>query len=235
MREPSYQSSVSDHHFKTVQHHPIVVPNMRDAFRHALPNVIEGKIVPIALFVGFLEFAGTMWALAIGLVYSFFTIAYRRATGRRVPGLVVLSTVALVARSVVAVATGSMLVYFLQPTISTVLIGLAFIASVPLGNPLAQKLACDVFPLDDETKAHPLVQQFFVRLSVLWALTSIVNALITVWLLFNQSATTFVLIKTALGPAIAFVTVGTAFAWFRLTLARSGTQLIWAPTRAARA
>lgn len=214
-------------------HHPIVIPNLRKVVRHALPNVIEGKIVPLVLFIGFLELVGTLWALLIALTWSVATVTYRYATGRRVPGLIVLSTVALSARTIAAIATGSMVIYFLQPTITTVLVGVAFMASVPLGSPLAQKLAYDVFPFDDATKAHPQVRQFFVRLSLIWSATSLVNASITVWLLLSKSTTTFVLVKSVLGPSTAVVTIGIAAIWFRFTLARTGTRLIWQTPDAA--
>lgn len=210
---------------------PIVIPNLRHAIRHALPNVIEGKIVPVVLFVALLELTGSTWALLAALAWSLTSIAVRRATGRRVPGLIVLSAVALTARTVAALVSGSMLVYFLQPTITTVLVGLAFMASVALGNPLALKLACDVLPFDDDTTSHPLVRQFFTRLSALWAVTSMVNASITVWLLLTQSTTTFVLVKSVLGPATAGVTLSIGFVWFRLTLSRANTRLVWAPAR----
>lgn len=209
-------------------HHPVVIPDVRAVVRHALPKVIEGKIIPLALFVGFLEVLGNVWALMVALVWSLGTMAFRIATGRRVPGLIVLSSVALVAKTVAALLTGSMLVYFLQPTLTTVVVGITFLVSVPLGNPLAQKLACDVFPFEDGTRSHPLMKQFFVRLSVLWSFTSLVNASITVWLLLTQSITTFVLVKSVLGPATGVVTVGSMFLWLRVELARSGTQLIWA-------
>ncbi len=208
-------------------HSPIVIPNIRNVVRHALPNVVEGKIIPLVLFIGFLEIVGTLWALLVALGWSLAAVAYRTATGRRVPGLIVLSTVALSARTIAAIATGSMVVYFLQPTITTVLVGIAFFVSVPLGSPLAQKLAYDVFPFDEGTKAHPQVRQFFVRLSMIWAMTSLVNASITVWLLLTQSTTTFVLVKSVLGPITGLVTISTAFIWFRFTIARTGTQLVF--------
>ena len=209
-------------------HHPVVIPNVRAVVRHSAPKVIEGKLVPLLLFVTFLEVFGNVWALMIALTWSLGTIAIRLATGRRVPGLIVLSAAALTGKTIAALVTGSMLVYFLQPTITTVIVGITFLVSVPLGNPLAQKLACDVFPFEDDTRSHPLMQQFFVRLSVLWSFTSLVNASITVWLLLTQSVTTFVLIKSVLGPATGIVTVTSMFLWLRLDLARSGTQLVWA-------
>jgi hypothetical protein len=212
-------------------HTPIIIPNLRDAVRHALPNVIEGKLVPVIIFVALLELTGSTWALLTALAWSVASITWRVSTGRRVPGLVVLSAVALTARTIAALATGSMVIYFLQPTVTTVLVGFAFMASVPLGKPLALKLACDVLPFDDATTEHPLVRRFFVRLSVLWAITSLCNATITIWLLLTQSTTTFVLVKSVLGPATATVTIAIGSIWFWFTLRGTGTRLVWAPSR----
>lgn len=207
--------------------HPVVIPDLRHVVRHALPNLVEGKLVPVALFVGFLELLGNVPALLIALAWSLGSLSLRRLTGRTVSGLIVLSAVALAARTIAAVATGSMLVYFLQPTITTVFVGMAFLASVRMGTPLAQKLAFDLLPFDDATKDHPLVRQFFVRLSVFWAFTSLVNAAITFWLLLSASTTTFVLVKSLLGPATAVGTIGTMLVWLRLTVRRTGTPIVW--------
>lgn len=216
-----------------MQHH-IVIPNLRDALRHAIPNVVEGKLVPVVIFIGLLELTGDTWALLAALGWSLASIGVRLSTGRRVPGLVVLSAVALAARTIAALATGSMIVYFLQPTVTTVLVGFAFVGSVPLGKPLALKLACDVLPFDDETTSHPLVRRFFVRLSLLWAVTSLINATITIWLLLTQSTTTFVLVKSFLGPATATVTIGVGMIWLYFNLRGSGTRLVWAaPARSS--
>jgi hypothetical protein len=211
-----------------LHHHPVVIPNVRAVLRHALPNIVEGKLVPLLLFVGFLEIVGTVWALLVALVWSLGAIAYRTAKGQRVPGLIVISAVALSARTIAALLTGSMVVYFLQPTVTTVIMGLAFLVSVPLGNPLARKLAYDFLPFDQDTKSHPLVQRFFVRLSLFWAFTSMINASITIWLLLTQSTTTFVLVKSVLGPITSAVTIGAMLLWFQLTLSRHGSRIVWA-------
>ena len=212
-----------------MHHPPVVIPNVRSVIRHALPNLIEGKLVPLVLFIAFLEVIGAAWALVVALVWSLGAIAVRTATGRRVPGLVVLSATTLAARTIAALATGSMVVYFLQPTITTFVVGAAFLVSVPLGKPLARKLAYDLLPFDDETKSHPLVERFFVRLSLFWAFTSLVNASITVWLLLTQSTTTFVVVKSVLGPITGAITIGTMVAWFWFSLVRTGTRIVWAP------
>lgn len=216
-------------------HPPVVIPDLRRVVRHALPNLVEGKLVPVALFLGFLQVIGTIAALLVTLAWSLGSVSYRRLTGRTVPGLVVLSTVGIAARTIAAIATGSLLVYFLQPTITTVLVGLAFMVSVPLGAPLAQKLAYDLLPFDDATKAHPLVRRFFVRLSLLWAATSALNAAITVWLLLSHSTTTFVVVKSFLGTLTALVTIGAMLVWLQIAVRRTGTPIVWCRGAAAAA
>jgi hypothetical protein len=200
--------------------------------RHALPNIVEGKLVPLAIFLGFLQLVGSTSAVLAALAWSLGCIGWRLATRRKVPGLVVLSAIGLSAKTVLAVATGSMVFYFLQPTITTALVGAAFLVSVPLGRPLAERLAHDFCPFDPQTAGHPHVRRFFVRLSVLWAFTSITNACITVWLLLTQPVTTFVVVKSVLGPAAAGVAIATAAVWFRVTARRDGLSIVM--TRSAR-
>ena len=215
-----------------MHHHPVVLPDLRHILRHALPNLVEGKLVPVALFVGFLELLGNVPALLIALGWSLGSLGVRRLTGRQVSGLIVLSAVTLAARTIAAIVTGSMLVYFLQPTITTLFVAAAFLVSVPMGTPLAQRLAFDLLPFDDDTKSHPVVRRFFVRLSLFWACTSLANFAITLWLLLNVSTTTFVVVKAVLGPATAMVTIASMLVWLRRDVRRSGTRIVWSARRA---
>jgi len=214
---------------------PLIVPDLRRTVRHAVPNIIEGKVVPLALFLAAVQLASTAWALGVSLAWSLGSLAYRKWNAKPVPALIVLSTITLTARTAVALATGSLVVYFLQPTLTTAAVGVAFLVSVPLGMPLAQRLAFDLMPFDEHTKRHPLVRSFFVRMSLLWAATSLVNAAITVWLLLESSTTTFVVVKSVLGPGTAVVTIGLMLVWLRFAVARTGTALVWsrAATRPA--
>lgn len=213
-------------------HSPVVIPDLRHTARHALPSLIEGKLIPVLLFVGLLQVAGTLWALLVSLAWSLGVVSVRAVGRRRITGIVILSTVTLAARTIAALLTGSMAVYFLQPTITTVVVGCAFLISVPLGRPLAERLAFDVLPFDDDTRRHPLVRTFFRRMSLVWAMTSLMNATITIWLLLTQSTTVFVLVKSMLGPATAIVTIGPMLLWLRVRVARSGTPIVW--TRSTR-
>lgn len=211
---------------------PLLIPGPRAVVRHALPNLIEGKVIPLVLFLGFLDFAGTTAALIAALTWSAGVIVYRTATGSKVSGLVLIGTIGLLAKTFFAIATGSLLVYFLQPTISTALVGIAFLVSVPLGRPLAARLAQDICPFEDDAAEHPMLRLFFSRLSLLWAATSLLNAGLTAWLLFTQSTTTFVIVKSFLGPSFTAVTLLTAAIWFRRKMKANGMQLQFGSTLA---
>ena len=214
-------------------HARLVLPGPRAILRHALPNVIIGKIIPVVLFLGFLRWAGPTPALIAALGWSVAVIGHRLATRQRVPGLVLVSTIGLVAKTILALATGSLVVYFLQPTISTALVGVAFAVSLVLGRPLAARLAHDFCPFEPDTAEHPMLALFFGRLSALWAVTSLLNAGLTLWLLLTQSITTFVIIKSLLGPSFTVATIAIAVVWFRQKLHRAGLALQFSSTMAA--
>ena len=225
----------SDSSLKPPHHSPqLILPNLRDTVRHAVPNMVEGKVIPVALFLILLEAAGSTPALIGTLVFSLAALARRHLRREQVTGILVLTTVGLLARTVAALATGSLLVYFLQPTIATALVGLTFAGSVIIGRPLAERLMADICPVDDQTRGHPHLRRFLNHLSLWWAFTSAINFSITLWVLLNHSPTTFVLVKSVLGPVTTTATLAVGFVWFRTIMARSGTQVVFAPAAGSR-
>lgn len=194
-----------------------------------MPNVIEGKIVPVVLFLGLLHSFGMTPALLGALVWSVGALARRLYRRENASGLLILTTVGLAARTIAALATGSLVIYFLQPTVATGLVGLTFVGSVVVGRPLAERLMLDVCPVDDETRAHPTLRRFFSHVSLWWGFTSAANFAITLWLLLSHSPTTFVLVKSFLGPVTTSFTLLVAYFWFRSLMARSGTEVVFAP------
>jgi hypothetical protein len=65
---------------------------------------------------------------------------------------------------------------------------------------------------------------------LLWALTSLINAAVTLWLLLTQSVTTFVLVKSFMGPSFTALTLGIAAVWFHFRLRRDGLRLEFSST-----
>jgi hypothetical protein len=142
--------------------------------------------------------------------------------GQRVPGILLLASVTLTARTVVAMASGSVVVYFLQPTLGTALVAGAFLLSVPLRRPLAERLARDFCPIPSGVLAHAPVRRFFLQISLLWAFTQLANATVTLWLLLSQSLATFLVAKTLVSWGLTGGAILVSTLWFRRSMRRHG-------------
>jgi hypothetical protein len=176
----------------------------------------------VALFLVMLHFLGLWGAMIVGLGWSYTAVLRRVVAGKRVPGIMILGAVTLSARSALAFATGSSFVYFLQPTLGTALVATAFLLSVPLGRPLAQRLAADFCPIPPDVMANAHVRRFFIQISVLWALTGFLNASIALWLQFSQSVGTFVLAKSLASAGITICAIALSVVWFKRSMTRHG-------------
>ena len=205
------------------------MPRLRTLARHAAPHVIEGTVVPLALFLLTLHFVGVWGAVLIRLGWTYVAVARRLLTGQRVPGILLLTAVTLTARTVIAMASGSVVVYFLQPTLGTALVAGAFLLSVPLGRPLAERLARDFCPIPSGVLAHAPVRRFFLQISLLWAFTQLANATVTLWLLLSQSLATFLVAKTLVSWGLTGSAILVSTLWFRRSMRRHG---VLAPRRA---
>ncbi|MEZ5169122.1 MAG: VC0807 family protein [Acidimicrobiia bacterium] len=198
------------------------IPKLRTLARHAIPNVVEGTIIPVGVFLLTLRLLGVWGAVAAGLLWAYGNILRRVVTQKRVPGILILGALTLTARSVLAASTGSTFIYFLQPTLGTALVAFAFLLSVPLGRPLAQRLAADFCPIPADVLADQRVRRFFLRISLLWAFTQFVNAGITIWLLVSQSVGTYVVAKTLLSMGLTGGAIAVSAFYFHRSMTRHG-------------
>jgi hypothetical protein len=180
-----------------------------------MPSILEGTIAPLAIFYAALWAVGMWGALIAALSWSYLAIARRVFRKERIPGLVILSAMALTFRTALAMATGSVFVYFLQPSLGTAVLGLAFLASMSSGQPLVQRLARDFLPVSPDFFANPFVRRFFMRISLLWAMVMLGNAAVTTWMLFQLPVSIFVISKTAASVAMIGVAVAFSLTWFR--------------------
>ncbi|MCL6516491.1 DUF3159 domain-containing protein [Alicyclobacillus sp.] len=141
------------------------------------------------------------------------------------PRILFLGAATITARTAISLVSGSTFVYFLQPSLGTALVASAFLLSVPLGNPLAGRLASDFCPLPDEVVRNEHVRLFFRRISLLWAFAYAANAALTIWLLLTQSIATFVVARVALSWTLTITAVVVSALWFRRTMARHGIHV----------
>lgn len=198
------------------------IPRLRVLARHALPHLVESTIVPLFLFLILLRVVGVWGAVLVGVCWTYGAVIRRLLTGSRVPGILMLSAITMTARTAVSFATHSVVIYFLQPTLGQVLIAGAFLLSVPLGQPLAQRLAKDFCPLPAWLLAEDHVGRFFKRVSLLWAFIGLTNAAIALWLLFSQSVGTFYVAQKGASWVLTGTAIGLSTWWFHRLMAEHG-------------
>jgi hypothetical protein len=221
-RSHSRRANSVDNH----QHH-IELPRLRELAKRAAPQVIEATLIPLALFYVALWALGPKGAICTALGWTYFALLRRIWLRERLPGVLVIAALGLTARSVVALASGSsgLFVYFLQPSLATALVGGAFLFSVPLGRPLAEKLAHDFVPMPPAFFKGPKVRQLFVKISLLWALVSLINAAATITLLLNVPIATYLAAKTGVSCSLTLGGILLSSWWFRRSLRRHGADL----------
>jgi hypothetical protein len=191
------------------------LPGLRRLASHALPHLVEATIVPLVLFYGAMWSVGMRAALGVALAWNYGAVLRRVLTGRRVPGILVIGALTMTARTVIALASGSVFLYFLQPTLGTIAVAAAFLVSVPAGRPLAERLAADFCPLPEQLVQHPMTRTFFARISVLWAFVNLANATVTLWLLFSQSVSVYLVTTKLLSLMFTTTAIAVSVAWFR--------------------
>ena len=203
------------------------LPSPRSVLRHALPIVLEGFLVPLALFYLVLVIAGFRGALIAALAWSYLATIRRARRGERVSTMLLLGVVLLTVRTVLAFVTGSAFVYFVQPTATMVMASLVLVGSALLGRPFTQRFAIDFCPIGSELLARPLVRRFFVRISILWATVLMVNAGIVLWLLVSSSLRAFVLERTAVTWSLTALAIFFSITRFMATMRRDGVTVKW--------
>ena len=179
------------------------LPGLRTIARHALPHLVEATLIPLVLFYVALWAMGVWAALFTGLAWSYACLIRRILKGERIPGVLVLGAVGLTARFAVALATDSVFVFYLQPTLATMLVAGAFLMSVPAGRPLAQRIASDFCPIPSSLLERAPVHDFFDRISLLWAFVHVANAVATIWLLVSQPVGVYMVAKTVAGWSLS--------------------------------
>lgn len=183
-------------------------PRLGQIVRHLTLSLLMANVIPSVLFYVCLV-TGDIWAAFVAaLLWCYGAMVWRISTGRPRSALLWLTAAGLTAKTVISVSTGSTLIYFLQPAINDLLIGLVFLISLFSARPIVARLAADFFPMSQDIAARPRIQQLFWRLTLLWAVLCLVRAGVTLWLLHAESISAFVAAKGLL--TITVLVLGTA-------------------------
>jgi intracellular septation protein A len=203
-----------------------VLPSLGQLGRRGLPQAIEGGIVPAALFLIANDLAGISVAIVVGFAWTGTAIVRRILRSHRIPGMVIVGGLTLLVRSVVGLSTGSAVLYLSQPAIAAGLIAAAFLLSVMVGRPLAQRFAADFCTLPNHVLTDIRTRECFSHVSLMWAGVGFVNALLMFWLLISQGTTTYVVAQTALSIGVTVLCVAASLLWFRRSMTRHGLMVV---------
>jgi len=209
------------------------LPRLRAVARHALPNLLEATFVPLALFYTTMWLLGVWGALLAALAWSYGALLRRLITGQRVPGILVIGSMLLTVRTAIAFASESVFLYFLQPTLGTVMVATAFLVSVPVGQPLCERLARDFCPLPSSLFSHPQTRRVFSRLSLLWAFAYLTNATLSIWILVNQPMATYLVAKQGISLGVTGSAIVLSVMLFIRGMRRAGVHVRFAAPAAA--
>ena len=213
------------------QHVTVHLPALGAIARHGGTHLLESTLVPLGLFYVLLTVSGLDGGLIAALSWSVLALGRRLVLRKQIPAILILTTALLVARTVLGLVTGSVFLYFLQPTLQNFLIAFVLLASLPFGRPFLAKLADDFCAFPSAFSEHPRVVAFFRRVSLLWALVFVTNGAATLFILARETVGDFLMVSTAGSYAIIGLAAGVSLVWFRRSLRGEGISLRLGPAR----
>jgi intracellular septation protein A len=207
------------------QHVTVHLPSFKTLLRDGGKHLLESTIIPLVLFYLLLTLVGLDGGLIAALAWSMIALGRRVVLRKPIPAVLLLTTGLLVARTVLGLVTGSIFLYFLQPTLQNFLIAGILLVTLPFGRPFLAKLANDFCAFPTDFSEHPGVAQFFKRVSLLWALVFLTNGVTTLWILAKATVGDFLMVSTAGSYTIVGLAIGVSLLWFRRSLRSEGITL----------
>ena len=159
-----------------VAEHVIEMGRLRPALLHGGRLLAETMVVPTLLLYACMQTVGQFAGLIAVLAWCVVSVSIRLATARRLPGTLLLVVTMRIARTGIALALSSVYVFLLQPVAGSALMAVLFIGSALIGRPITTRLAQDFVLLPGRLVADRRVRRMFVQVSVLWGLSRILDA-----------------------------------------------------------
>ncbi|MDQ1381253.1 MAG: hypothetical protein QOJ71_1972, partial [Actinomycetota bacterium] len=83
------------------------IPDLLSVARRASLRVLEGVVIPLALFLVGLRILGVWGAMTVGLAWVYGLILLRVCLRRPIPGILLLGALSLTTRTIIAFASHS--------------------------------------------------------------------------------------------------------------------------------
>jgi uncharacterized membrane protein len=201
------------------------LPCWRTVAKQGLLALVANTLAPLAVFYIALVTLGLTWAFvsALGLCYG--TLAFRAVRRQPIPALLLVGVVLMTARGVIGLATGSVFLYFLQPSLGNFAIGALFLGTVAIGRPLVARLAGEFCGFPAEVVKHHRLRVFFRQVSLIWAFVFCVNGAVAIWMLVSVPIGQYLLLSTSSSTGVILLGIGISLWLFRRSIHRAGMQI----------
>jgi hypothetical protein len=186
--------------------------------------LLEAVIVPTVLLAILLHVIGTTRSILVAVGWTALAIAFRWYADRRLPGTLLLGSAALAVKATVALASGSILIYLLQPVLGSVVMALLFLGSAAFGRPITLRLARDFVHVPADILDKRGVRRMFTEVAVIWGFSRIVDVALNLGFL-HRGVDAGLWARGLLSPLLTVLAVAVCTAWGWRSLRRNGISL----------
>jgi intracellular septation protein A len=197
-------------------------PEIKAVLKRSLGSVGIAVVAPAALFWATMVTLNVYAAVCAALMMMIVATGWRKASGRPVSRLLLLTMGILTIRTAFTLATGNTFVYFVQPVFADAIVAAIFLGSLLTTRPLVARLAPDFCPMNASLAGRPAVKRLFRRLTLLWGLVVVAKGTTTLWLLLSLSTADFVFVKSAAIIALTLSAVLVTVALSAVVVRREG-------------
>jgi hypothetical protein len=186
--------------------------------------LLEAVVVPTVLLAILLHVIGTTRSILVAVGWCACAIGFRWFVDRRLPGTLLLGSAALAVKAAIALASGSILVYLLQPVLGSVVMALLFLGSAAFGRPITLRLARDFVHVPAHILDKRGVRRMFTEVAVIWGFSRLVDVALNLGFL-HRGVDAGLWARGLLSPLLTILAVAVCTAWGWRSLRRNGISL----------
>ena len=180
---------------------------------------------PLAFYIGW-KTGGLVVGIAASTLVSLLAWRLERRAGRQ--GFMArLSLGIVIVQALIGLAAGSERVYLAQPVLVNAAYGVAFLASVAIGRPLAGAFAGDLYAFPDEVRVSRTFRTVFGRVSLVWGVYLCARSVVRLATLSQGSVEAFLVVNMLTGMPLIAVLMSWSI-WYAVRAFRRSEE--WGPS-----
>jgi hypothetical protein len=158
----------------------------------AVPHLLVAAVVPTVCFLVGRDLWGLPGAIGLALGWNWTCQAIRWARGCDWSGLLLLGSISLIIRAVVALALHSAQVFLIAPALVTLAMGAVYVATAFSSTPLLGRVIGDLVPASVLDTSDPRVDAVVRKASIIYGVEQWLSALMSIVMVVNMGTTTYV-------------------------------------------